>query len=217
MRTRRAAALATTILGLTGCVDNAFQVGDDGFELPATLEEVLPMAESVAREWDQDAYLWGMGAEFTITDRNGRAFDHSYRFYSGRSRQRLDLHFFGGAAWGDENFKFPPPTPISQNPPAITSAQACSIVVGIAESLLVPVPEDLTVSYLGFPVWPEGVPNDEQVVAWRVDFLELRLTGPPGQQDVDWWSVFRAYLNPADGSTLEVIRREERYPTPPPG
>jgi hypothetical protein len=181
---RRALAGVVLLLTGVGCVDESFQIGDEGYELPATLEDVVAHAQTVATGWDPDAYLWGMGGDFTVTDSAARAYDHSYRFYSIRQKRRLDLHMFSGTPYATDRSKWPPPTPVSVNQPVIGSAEAV------------------------------------QVVAWRVDLLELRPTGPPGQQILVWWSVMRGYVDPANGDILEVIRREEVYPrfdnSPPP-
>lgn len=203
---RLAAGLALLVAG--GCVDESFRIGDDGYELPATLEDVLPHAQTVATAWDDDAYVWGMGGEYTVTDSTARAHDHSFRFYSRRLRRRLDLHLFSGTPWATEEFKWPPPTPVSVNPPAVGSAAAAEALVTVAHARGIPIPETLTARYLGFPVWPERPQDpDDQVLAWRVDFLEFR--------DPVWWSILRAYVDPASGDTLEVIHREEQYPDPP--
>jgi len=216
MELTRRLAVAAVAASLAGCVDEPFRVGDDGFVLPAPLEELLPEAQSIATGWDPDAYLWGLGGEFTITDAGGLAYDHSYRFYSPRLRNRLDLHFFGGAPWAKERYKWPPPTPIDANPPGIGSADAVRRVVAVAESLHIPIPPDLTVRYLGFPVWPEPVrPGEESdSLAWRVDFLEMDVipTAPGQPVDRTWYSTLTAYLSRDGGEVLEVIRLKRIYP-----
>jgi hypothetical protein len=212
---RRLAILSAAVC-VAGCVDESFQVGDDGWVLPAPLEDLVPQAQSIATDWDSDAYLWGMGGEFTITDAAGRAYEHSYRFYSRRLEERLDLHFFGGAPWGEASPKWPPPTPLSVNPPGITSAEAVQRVVAYAQSLQIEVPRDLTVRYLGYPVWPEpsgpGVESDS--LAWRVDFLEMdTIPAPPGQAvDRTWYSTMTAYLSRDGREIFEIILQKRIYP-----
>jgi hypothetical protein len=217
---RRALAGVVLLLTGVGCVDESFQIGDEGYELPATLEDVVAHAQTVATGWDPDAYLWGMGGDFTVTDSAARAYDHSYRFYSIRQKRRLDLHMFSGTPYATDRSKWPPPTPVSVNQPVIGSAEAVATIVQAARDFGITIPENLTARFLGFPVWPENDLPDNQVVAWRVDLLELRPTGPPGQQILVWWSVMRGYVDPANGDILEVIRREEVYPrfdnSPPP-
>jgi hypothetical protein len=212
----RRVAIFSAAACLAGCVDQPFQVGDAGWVLPAPLEDLVPQAQAIATDWDSDAYLWAMGGDFTITDVDGRANQHSFRFYSRRFQQRLDMHFFGGAPWAEATSKWPPPTPISVNPPGIGSAQAVQRVVAIAESLRIEVPPDLTVRYFAFPVWPEpsspGVESDS--LAWRVDFLEMgSLPAPPGQAvDRTWFSTLTAYLSRDGRQLFQLILTRRIYP-----
>jgi hypothetical protein len=201
------ASLAAVLAALAGggCADSGVEVAPEGFVLPATLEEALPLAEAVAHDWDGDAYVFCLGGGYTFTDTTGRSRNHSYRFYSRRLERRLDVHLFEGTPWGEDESKWPPPTPLSAVDVQVTSDEAVRVAVATAADLRLDVSDDLSARLFSFPVWPEnfsGLDGATDSVAWRIDFLEMRWF--PGMEDTVAYSQARIYVHVETGDTLGI-------------
>jgi len=207
-------ALLTLILAW-GCEDSGFEIAEDA-DLPATLDEALPAAEAIAHEWSESAFLWGMGGGYTVADEEGRGYNHSFRFYSRRREELLDLHFFAGTHWAKATHRVDGPAPLSAVldwDRRVTSAEATMIAVQAVSDSTIPsleVPEATSSRLLSHPVWPErqtNVPTDS--LAWRIDFVEKR----PQAGTLVWWSIVRVYLHPETGKVFEVVdNRPQVYP-----
>ncbi len=199
-----AAVLASGLTG--GCADSGVEYSENAFLLPATLEDALPLAEALAREWNERAYLYGLGGGYTVTDTTGRGRTLSYRFYSTQMHRRLNVHLFAGTPWLEDEYHWPPPTQMSAVPREVDSEEAVRVAVDVAEELHLDVPSLLCPKLLSYPVWPEVIGGTSQVtdsVAWRVDFIEKRYF--PGYEDSVAWSIARVYVHVVSGDTLGVI------------
>jgi hypothetical protein len=202
-----------------GCADSGFDISDSGFEIPATLDEMLPVAEAIALEWDETAFLWGMGGGYTVADEEGRGTNHSFRFYGIENEELLDLHFFAGAHWAKATprSRDDRPAPLSSTidwANRVSSVEATAIAIEAVSDSTPPSivrPAESSTRLLSHPVWPErtqvGATTDS--LAWRVDFLEKRAQGGV----LIWWSIIRVYLHPETGKVFEVIdNRPQAYP-----
>ena len=199
-----------------GCADSGVEYSESAFLLPASLEEALPLAEALAREWNERAYLYCLGGGYTVTDTTGRGRTLSSRFYSTQMHRRLNVHLFAGTPWLEDEYHWPPPTPMSAVPAQVSSDEAVQVAVAVAEELRLDVPSTLCPKLLSYPVWPEVIGGTSQVtdsVAWRVDFIEKRYF--PGYEDSVAWSIARVYVHVVSGDTLGVIFGQPiPYPNP---
>ena len=225
MKIRRLAFPFLGLLALGACAESGFEIHEEGYELADSLEQVLPSALAIAHEWEENAYLASLGAGYTILDREGKGHNHSFQFYSRRNERRLDVHLFSGMHWSESEIvpRTEAPAPIYEIRDPMPSSEIIPLAIAAAEDSFPRVfwnntnpdgwiiDEDLLSARL-FPEksWPERISADEQAdsVAWRVDFLESRVTdGTPR-----WWSVMRVYLRPETGEVFEVIDPTDRPP-----
>ena len=74
--------------------------------LPATLKEAMVLADRVAGEWSEGAYVTELGGGFTIMDANGGSTNHSFVYHArdGAIRRVMNLHILGGIVWHDDRF-----------------------------------------------------------------------------------------------------------------
>lgn len=196
---------------VVGCSDSGFEVGEERLPLPTTLEQALPGAVALAREWEPDGTLYGMGGGYTVMDADGLSFNHSFRFYSLAARRALDLHFFAGTAWAEERTglgSFPAPLDaVLDRGSRLTSDVAIHRAIDAAVDSVprLELPERCTAELLSYPVWPERQSgfSVSDSLAWRVDFLEENWeTGR-----MQWVSAARVYVHPVTGEIFQVMGR----------
>ena len=210
---RRAAALS--VLALTGLTlascssDQAVSYGEEDILLPATLKEAMVLADRVAGEWSEGAYVTELGGGFTLMDATGRATNHSFVYHArdGAIRRVMNLHILGGIVWHDDRVNPGAPDPPFQDLDSIADSDAAvAVAINLAESInaanadSIPVTELFAAALLSRNQWPPPSIGPAEELAWRVDFIVLRPV-PPNTVPVPF-STVRFYLEP---ETLEPL------------
>lgn len=216
-------ALLCVLLIATGCSSDApLEYGDDAILLPATLGEAYGLAEAIALEWSESAWVTKLGGGFTIMDADGRSQNHSFRFHSrfGPSSKRLDIHLIGGAAWTQEQIDHPPAPTFRGFDEIADSDEAVAAAINIAALLnetspgSLPIPERFAARLESRVQWPEagsGLPGSPKV-AWRVDFI-IENEIAVGQAVP--FSTARFYFDPVSLELFgDPIISTELYPRP---
>jgi len=220
--TRLTAGLA--LLAVAGCGGSEYELSPEGMHLPATLLEGLPLANALALEWAEGAYLVRLGGGFTVMNDRGEARNQTYHYHAriGFSMRKLTVNVIGGMPWTRET------TVQSLDPPfvdfesfvdsdaAVTQSIAWADSINAAYPDSIPVPAIFAARLASIKVWPEPVfPVQSDSVAWRVDFLEEDVYPPTGS--LVYWSTARFYLHPRTEEKLGyVVPRSGReiYPRP---
>ena len=204
---RRLRALAPWLLAAAAGAcsdDNPATFTDRAIILPATLKEALPLADTIALEWNDGAYLGGMGGGFTVGDEEGRSRNHSFVYYARfgpTSLRKLTIDFINATPWTLETNVGSAPFPFPDRD-FLDSDEVVGISRDQADMLnqngqVIPDATDYAARLLSIPVWPEPGPQSQPVdLAWRVDFLILT-DGPQGTPV--WYSVARFYVDPWTG------------------
>lgn len=214
-----AAALGASFLSGCESSDAPFELADDAIDLPATMMEAYRLANRLALDESERAYVTKMGGGFTLMNHLGQARNHSFVFHAregiGVSR-RFIIHLIAGAPWIQTSTVNSPPQSFADVEALADSDEAIAAVLEFTAQTntafpdSIPLPEGAfdddafvyAAKILSNPQWPE--PNDTSGesprVAWRVDFLT---TGVPGGGGVPVpYSLVRFYLDPV---TLEVL------------
>lgn len=204
-RVLRRLSVATLAAALAGCSDdNPATFSEGAVLLPATLKEALPLADAVAREWNEQAFLAGLGGGLTVADGEGRSRNHSFVYYARfgpTSLRKLTIDFVNAVPWTRDTPVAAPPMPFRDRD-FLDSDDVVDACRALAASLnengtVIPAAQSYAARLLSIPVWPEpGPQSTPNTIAWRVDFLVLK-EGP-----LVWLSVARFYVDPWTGQFL---------------
>jgi hypothetical protein len=207
-RALRAVAAGTLLAAAAGCSDgNPASFSDTAVRLPATLKEALPLADTIAREWNPNAFVAALGGGFTVGDEEGRSRNHSFVYYARfgpTSLRKLTIDFINATPWTLETIVGSAPFPFRDRA-FLDSDDVVGVCRDLADLLnqngtVIPAAEAYAPRLLSVAVWPEpGPQTTPDTVAWRVDFLILT-EGPQGAPV--WYSVARFYVDPWDGQFL---------------
>jgi hypothetical protein len=207
-RTLRWLAAAALAAGAAACSDeNPATFSDGAVILPATLKEALALADTIALDWNDGAYLAGLGGGFTVGDEEGRSRNHSFVYYARfgpTSLRKLTIDFINATPWTLETVVGSAPFPFPDRD-FLDSDEVVGVCVDLAEMLnqngqVIPDATNYAARLLSIPVWPEpGPQSSPSEIAWRVDFLVLT-NGP--QDTPVWYSVARMYVDPWNGQFL---------------
>lgn len=189
--------VAASVAVVAGCDGgNPASFSPDALVLPASLKEALPLADAIARKWNPDAYLAGLGGDYSVADSTGRSVNQSFVYYARfgpYTVRKLTVELINGAPWTQDDIVGTPPRPFPDRD-FIDSDEAIRLSIQLAEQKFVPTAQAYAARLLCIPVYPEpGCAQMPTALAWRVDFLELD-DGPQGTPV--WWSLARFYLDP---------------------
>ncbi len=214
LRDRRELLAAVAAVGLlAGCSsDTPFEIDEDAVTFPATVKEAFAVAEGVALDWSEKAYVARLGGEFTVLDAEGRGRNHSFTFYArnGTISEKLVVHILSGAPYTRDD-RVPVPEPSFRDFDAIVDTDA-AVAIAINEALAwneanpddaLTIPDRFGARLLSLPVWPlvaAGGSTPREDLAWRIDFLVEDEGGDPPR--LIWWSLGRVYLDPMSGQAL---------------
>jgi hypothetical protein len=201
---RAALGAALVAAGACSSSDSGVTYGENDLLLPATLKEALVLADRVAKEWADNAYVTELGGGFTIMDANGRSENHTFVYHArvGAIRRFMNLHMIGGIVWHDDQITGFPEQPFADLDSFADSDAAVAFAINLAEDInaatadSIPVTEKFAAALLSRPQWPpagSGIGGNPEL-AWRVDFLVFQAVANSSTPVP--FSTVRFYLDP---------------------